>query len=89
MTRTERDWLLGKPTDETMIVVDDGVIAMFDEYVKKKCAEAFQRGAAAAREEDASLFDGTWDKPGLAKVEGWAEFIRQLPLPTERTGNGD
>lgn len=77
MTRTEWDWLIGKPSDETMLVIDDGVLAMLDEYVKKKCTEAFQRGAEAMREAAASHFSV------VAPYDYIAPRIRALPDPED------
>jgi hypothetical protein len=45
MTRTEWDWLIGKPCNETMIVADDAFLQMLADYEAKKTAEAFKRGA--------------------------------------------
>jgi hypothetical protein len=45
MTRTEWDWLIGKPCNETMIVADDAFLQMLTDYEAKKTAEAFKRGA--------------------------------------------
>jgi hypothetical protein len=47
-------------------------------------ADAYQRGAEDMREQVASLFDGGAGIPGLAKVHGFRDFIRDLPIPEEK-----
>jgi hypothetical protein len=44
---------------------------------------AFSRGAETMREQCALLFDGGDGIPGLAKIHGYRDFIRELPLPKE------
>jgi hypothetical protein len=45
--------------------------------------DAYKRGAEAMREQCALLFDGGDGIPGLAKIHGYRDFIRELPLPKE------
>ncbi len=46
--------------------------------------EAFKRGAEKMREEIALLFDGSEGIPGLAKMPAWRDFIRNLPVPSDK-----
>ena len=50
--------------------------------VCRKCA--FRRGVDAMRQAAADLFEGTQDKPGLAKMPLWAKFIHSLPDPEDK-----
>ena len=51
--------------------------------MREQVEKAFSRGVAAMREKAADLFEGTQDKPGLAKMPLWAKFIRDLPDPKD------
>ena len=82
MTRTEWDWLIGKPCNETMIVADDAFLQMLTDYEAKKTAEAYRRGAEAMREVAAAVVD--CPAPECA-CEGHphAFVIRALPIPED------
>ena len=49
----------------------------------ERAVDAYRRGAEAMREAAARLFDGGTGIPGLAKVHGFRDFIRALPIPED------
>ena len=93
MTRTEWDWLLGKPSDETMLVIDDGVLAMLDEYVKKQSDAAFARGVAAMREAAVAVASKRADLPKHSDLDSaWCrsaecirDELRHLLVPEDKS----
>jgi hypothetical protein len=53
------------------------------QVLAKQRDEAYKRGAEAMREQCALLFDGGDGIAGLAKIHGYRDFIRSLPLPKD------
>ncbi len=50
----------------------------------ENAADAYRRGAEAMREAAARLFDGAAGIPSLAKIHGFRDFIRNLPIPEDK-----
>jgi hypothetical protein len=65
-------------TNTAVVAADRFLVELFREV-----DEGFKRGAETMREQCALLFDGGDGIPGLAKIHGYRDFIRQLPLPRE------